>query len=201
MMRKTCFVFGVALMVLLATTPAFADATVWLDAYDNANTGVAGPVWTSGVLEAGQKYRITIQGTYSLYSPWYWTDYSYCGTPDPAPIYPSPAVVPNGKVGGDPAYWFAALAVEPACPWVAQGPQSHSLVEFNLDGNPLNWVYLTPRETVFQANHTYTYEIIGQGTPAGFQFRDFPTADDYGMFRIQVEKVVRIFIPLLMKNP
>src|SRR4051812_14891110 len=100
-MRLPSLLLLVVLAASLAVGAAPASAalsnaeTVYLDAFDPANDGDAGPVSTSDVLEAGRQYLVDVSGTYNAWSQnvWAFHNSTPCGKIEPAPMTPSPDAV------------------------------------------------------------------------------------------------------------
>src|SRR4051812_43651795 len=75
---------------------ALVSETFFLNTYESANDGAAGPVFSGSPLAAGRPYRVTLHGTFSVWNPWS----GGCGSPEGVPIYPSPETS-NGYVAFD----------------------------------------------------------------------------------------------------
>lgn len=138
---------------------------------------------TGPMLDAGRTYGIHVEGTYSIWGQSMWDSGTCEGTPDPAPMYPSPGTT-NGTVGIDAEYYYAVPNGSALCsvayPWGANEFQ------FSLDGgndffnpDPIGGV------TAPLASHAYDYEVVGQGHAIQFR-REFMGADDYGVLKITV---------------
>lgn len=199
MLRKTICLGMLAVALLLASAaPAPAIQTLQLDTRVvlGSKPDVAGPVTTAQPLAAGQTYFAVITGTASIWRPSLWAEHGTpgpCGTPENAPLTPSPGVT-NGPVGLDAETVFAIppriMFQDFKC-----GTQPfpfdtilHTTGALQIDvGNgfshtePLGGPYNTPR-----SDHTYTYQLTGTGAPVSFRFMDFPLADNYGVFTMQV---------------
>jgi hypothetical protein len=161
-------------------TSALVSETFFLDTYEEANDGAAGPVFSKVSLDAGRPYRITLHGTFSIWSNWA----STCGSPEPLPIYPSPETS-NGYAVFDAQFQFASPG--PSC--TAEFPSSHTGIQFNLTGGA-DWAP-APADASVSADHHYTYIMMGQGASLGVRFIDYPTTDNYGRIRITVESINR----------
>jgi hypothetical protein len=187
-----CLIMG----CLLFATPASADLTssetLQLDAHEQPEGGdeAAGPVQTSDALTAGTKYTVTVGGTLSFWSPAeYEAPYFVCGTPESAAMTPSPDQ-PNGPVSHDAEVTFARAARRDAseCDGLTM-PRHQTQLELlmSVGGGfshvePIGGPHDSPTP-----NHTYEYELIGEGEPAAFRFRDTNTRDNYGVLTIKVE--------------
>src|SRR3954453_22030090 len=107
-MRPTSLLVLVVLAASLAVSAAPAPAavsgpeTLYLDAFDPANDGDAGPVATSDVLAPGVLYMADVSGTFSPFNATVWAFHNaaHCGTVEPAAMTPSPGGVDTG-VGQD----------------------------------------------------------------------------------------------------
>jgi hypothetical protein len=143
---------------------------------------------SKAVLSRGQKYRITLAGTYSLWVAEQWTDRGVCirGPSELRPMYPSPDKV-NGPVGADPYYRFARPFYGP-CQGPADQSELLSPLKFSLDGGKS--FLLPPRMTwQYRGDHTYTYEVTGQGYPLKVRLDDAPLEDNYGQIFVTIEEV------------
>lgn len=174
----------VLLSSCLAVTSSAHAAPVYLDSYAAATTGFAGPVGTTA-LPAGQLFVAEVRGTLSYYSGLDTAPKApniICGTPDSAPIFPSPGR-PLGPVGFDSAWVFSRPWTPDEC---AQGHLPIAWENFQIN-NGVGWAHQPPvggLGTGPNAAHLYPYALIGHGVPAAFRFLDAYTADNYGMVQI-----------------
>jgi hypothetical protein len=178
----------------LGAAPAQADVTsetLYLDTYENSGDGASGPVSTSDVLTDGATYQVRVTGTFSAWKASEWLPpFVPCGTPEPAPQYPSPGRT-NGMVGYDAEARFAVAAKTRGFPCASLGlPHHHPFFEIQMsNGNGFSHIepeggpYSSP-----QPGHLYKYELEGDGEPAAFRLRDTNLRDNYGRFRIEVTR-------------
>jgi hypothetical protein len=175
----------------LAGWTAVGDATgYWilqrLDAffYDTVDQNSS----SQAVLDEGQKYRITMSGTYSLWNPKQWSDAGVCirGKSEPCPMFPSPLKT-NGRVGADPYYRFSRPFYGP-CQWQLEPDETISTMMFSLDGGN-NYSIPVPLSAAYREDHIYTYVVIGQGYPLKVKLDDAVLNDNYGQIFVTVEKI------------
>jgi hypothetical protein len=138
---------------------------------------------TEPILEEGKTYRLTIEGTYSIWSG-EWDSGTCAGIPGDAPMFPS-AEGSNGKVGIDSEFYFAVPAGSALCS--SEIPLGTGALEASLDGG-LDFDDLDPISTPVSPDpdHSYEYEVTGQGHPIMFEREDFPSDDNYGVLKITV---------------
>ena len=185
---RACASAGVAIVLLLVSScsgPA-GDATtvvgdVELDMFrpDGSTASATGPL-----LEAGRSYALAIQGTYSVWTS-EWDGGACKGIPDSAPMFPSPGGT-NGPAGADPEYRFAIAEGSSLCSSEDVPDESNS-VEWSVDGGS-TFVHTDPVPAVTAPNsdHTYVYEVVGEGSPIIFQREDGTSSDNYGILKITV---------------
>jgi hypothetical protein len=151
--------------------------------YDTADQSSTSKV----VLYQGQKYRITMSGTYSLWVPQQWTDPGVCirGKSEPFPMFPSPGKS-NGPVGADPFYRFARPFYGP-CEKLLDPSEKISAMMFSVNGGN-NYSIPVPVIAQYRKNHTYIYEVVGQGYPLKIKLDDAVLNDNYGQIFIMIEK-------------
>lgn len=139
------------------------------------------------VLYQGRKYRITMSGTYSQWVPAQWTDRGVCirGKAESLPMFPSPGK-PNGPVGADPFYRFARPFYGP-CQKIADPSETVSPMMFSLDGGN-TYSISVPVIARYRQDHTYNYEVIGQGYPLKVRLDDAVLDDNYGQLFITIEE-------------
>ena len=139
---------------------------------------------TGPVLEAGRTYTITIAGTYSIWG-FEWDSGSCQGVSEAEPMFPSPGSE-NGVVGIDAEFYFAVPNGSALC-W-EEIPRGTGAVDFSLDGGA---TFDHPDPVVPpaapRADHTYVYEVVGEGYPIQFEREDSPSSDNYGVLKITVE--------------
>lgn len=176
---------------LMVSGPALADPptteSLTLDTYSAANNGAAGPVSTVGTLAANTLYVVTVQGTWSAWNPLLWTGAVFpsvpCGTPEAAPMFPSPAGPGTGPVGQDAETVFAAIE-HGSCTHTY--PSEYTTFEENLGSGFVHYEPYTGATNTPSANHSYTYILLGQGAPISFEQLDTRTDDNYGEYQITV---------------
>jgi hypothetical protein len=140
------------------------------------------------VLNEGQKYRIIMSGTYSLWIAEQWTSPGVCirGASEPHPMFPSPDKT-NGPVGADPFYRFARPFYGP-CEELVDPSETISTMMFSLDGGN-TFSIPVPLIAAYREDHTYTYEVTGQGFPLIVKLDDASLDDNYGQIFVIIEKI------------
>jgi hypothetical protein len=171
--------------------------TFFLDTHDprNGTTGVPSS-WT---LTAGEPYKITVEGTFSIWTPSAWTTYLICDTdfpPEPGAQFPSPSGHGDGDVGQDAKYFFSAIELDGECtlpmPLPSYFPRNF---EVCLDGacerTSLSWHDLGLGSDLDPYNpaHVYTYWVHGEDFPIAVRRSDSPIDDNYGQLRVTVQQV------------
>ncbi|MBV6505562.1 MAG: hypothetical protein ILNGONEN_01125 [Syntrophorhabdaceae bacterium] len=126
------------------------------------------------VLENGVDYKIEIDGTYSVWTPFT----SACGNPESAPRYTCGGA--NQLVGWDPEFVFAAPSGHNLCSGL---PSKHTNIELNL-GN--GWFDPMPVAQNYDPEHRYIYKIRGLGQILNVRFLDNAYGDNYGALKIRV---------------
>jgi hypothetical protein len=190
-MRLPSLLLLVVLAASLAVGAAPASAalssaeTVYLDAFDPANDGDAGPVSTSDVLAPGVLYMADVSGTFSPFNATVWAFHNaaHCGTVEPAAMTPSPGGV-DTVVGQDAETRFG-IPWKWRCPSLPQHGGGFQIDAGSGFTHPptADGVLSTPN-----ADHSYSYPLVGQGQPARFRIIDNPTADDNGILTITVRQ-------------
>jgi hypothetical protein len=184
------------LSLVLAVTAGTASAAeqVVLDLGDSATETTA--VGASTVLETGQPYVISVTGTGSIWSADHWKRPGICGAPESKPMLASPGVE-NGLVGWDAETVFAVPAgvgflreCSPNAIPLHVKARSGGGFKINLGPRfshfePAGGERATPR-----ADHTYHYELKGEGQAPRFSFFDESTEgrrnDNYGKLAITI---------------
>lgn len=138
----------------------------------------------STALEAGKRYVIEVEGTFSYWTPVLWGMGTPCGTPEPAPMFPSGGV--SGPVGADAIWLFAAHGAEPLCTSI---PLARTTVEFNTGSG---FTAPVPAQSSYSPEHVYEFVVIGDGVPLSVRVGDGVHSDNYGAL------VVRVFDPELV---
>ena len=178
-----------ALFSSAAHAKSISTGILFLDSHEDLDDGFAGPIST-GPLEDGKLYLITVEGTFSVWTvkP---TTVICGGVPEPEPKYPTPNNN-NGPVALDAAFTFAYPNYSNLCKIGAEPPLVSTHFQISVDSTDANptWVSLKPIEESMTANHTYTYKVMATSDPNGLSFRieDVPTSDNYGQLKITVEK-------------
>jgi acetylornithine deacetylase/succinyl-diaminopimelate desuccinylase-like protein len=148
---------------------------LWLDSRSGT------PIRSEMKLEKGKRYRVTMQGTYSL-----WAGIAppgaKSGPPEPAPMFPSPNGA-NKQVGVDPEFVFAwpkgsSLEHSPQ-----PAPLRNSSIEISLDGGQ-TWKHPSNTAPFNATEHKYVYELMGDDNVLQVRLRDAPYSDNYGRVRI-----------------
>lgn len=150
-----------------------------------SETGVTGSL----VLEAGVEYAITVEGDWS-----YLNHALDVGSPNADAIFPTAdASRVSTQVGFDAETLYAYYSGS-----APSFPIGHSnLFQMNLGSGyshvePSDGAHTTPR-----SDHTYSYQVVGQGSPASFTFLDTPGHyfDNYGYVKITIEQIGSTDVP------
>jgi len=138
-------------------------------------------------LFVGQKYRVTLAGTYSLWVPAQWTDPGVCirGNAEPLPMFPSPGKA-NGPIGADACYHFARPFYGP-CQADFEKGETISRIMFSTNGG-VTYSLAVPVVAQYRKDHTYTYEVTGEGYPLSIRLDDSVLDDNYGQILVMIEK-------------
>jgi hypothetical protein len=166
--------------------PAVASAeTLVLDTPDTAKDRFAGPVASKDALEAGVPYVATVRGTFSFFPSAVYRDRAkeLCGKPTPRTIYKTKGVK-NGPTLGDAAFLYAALDVK--CPKSGRYLTGNAF-QSSTGGKFANVVPIGKLKAP-SADHRYRYALLGRGKVARWRMKDAFARDDYGRFRIVVER-------------
>jgi hypothetical protein len=142
---------------------------------------------SNGVLNRSLKYEIIMSGTYSLWVPEQWTAQGVCirGNSEPQPMFSSPLRT-NGPVGADPFYRFARPFYGP-CQELVDPSETISAMMFSLDGGK-SFSIPIPIIAEYREDHTYVYEVIGQGYPLKVRLDDAALNDNYGQILIIIDE-------------
>lgn len=159
-----------------------SSESVTLDTYSPLHTGAAGPVSSVGSLDANTLYVVQVQGTFSAYAPSLWTGsgeptYVPCGTPEAAPMFPSPLGPMTGQVGQDAETIYAAIE-KYSCQNTY--PRHYTNFQVNLGSGFAHYEPFGGAVSSPSSNHLYTYVLTGQGSPIQFEQIDSNTTDNYG---------------------
>jgi len=185
------FVFTFSLIVTLAACQSGAGETpdpepvliaaVELDSYSTSPS----PTQTGPMLEAGEPYRISVKGTFSVWDLSTTTVELCKGDYEPSPMFPSPNRL-NGPVLFDARYQFAMLSWDPACEADTDVPFVSGVFRVSLDGGA-TFVILVPEGVDdYDPGHLYTYDVTGGGEAVRFQIADSVASDNYGVLMIEV---------------
>ena len=152
--------------------------------YDTVNQSSTSKV----VLNEGQEYQIIMSGTYSLWVPVQWTAQGVCilGESELSPLFPSPLRW-NGQVGADPFYQFARPFYGGCENRTLDSSETISAVMFSLDGGK-SYSIPIPLIAKYREDHTYIYEVNGQGYPLKVKLDDAVLDDNYGQILIVIEE-------------
>ena len=139
---------------------------------------------TGPVLSAGRTYRVIVEGTYSIWNS-EWSSGTCAGTADASPMFPSPGGT-NGLVGVDAEVYFAVPSGSALCS--EDIPGGAGGFRLSVDGgddfdhpDPV-----TSAPNTLRADHTYEYEVTGEGHAILFEREDSPSSDNYGVLRITI---------------
>ena len=150
-------------------------------------TKTVAPVLTGEVLDDGQPYVVTVEGTYSAYNANQMAGlggFVVCGSPEPAPLFPSPGVT-NGRVGVDSEFRFANPLPGKKCQPKHGLVKHDTKVRFSTDGGA---TWFTPTATdagaAPDADHTYSYPVTGDGQALQARVQDSNYTDNYGQFKV-----------------
>lgn len=188
---------AVALLLLLALPAGAASnlnnkvETLWFDTYADVDrnpdpASIPPPTYfTQDALAAGQRYMVTISGTFSVWFPSDWTHpLGVTGSPEPLPMYPSETTI-NGQVGWDAEYAFA-YPNDTGINWSL--PFHQTAIRMSLDGGA-TWSHFEPQNSAYNRAHSYRYIIVGQGEPLGFWLDDGNFRDNYGMLKCEIREL------------
>lgn len=149
------------------------------------DTRVSTGATSATVLQAGQQYVITAQGTFSNTN-----NNLDVGTPNANAIFPTspPPARSSTQVGFDPECIFAYFSGSP--PASGLGHNSNNF-QMNLGSG---FQYVTPQDGSHSTpapNSLYTYKVTGQGSTASFKFNDQPGqfSDNYGYIQVTIQSL------------
>ncbi len=181
-------------MILLAA-PAVAGAeTVMLDTFEAGTPampmgdGAAGPVSTATPVAAGTVALVSVRGTMSAFRAHLWAPapgFHICGTPEPAPLFPSPGIV-NGPVGTDSEFNFARPRPNSVFCAVFPNHQVQFQIQINTGGGYQHYEPVAGVPAAPSSSHEYVYALAGTGEPLRFRQLDGNTDDNYGQYQITV---------------
>ena len=151
---------------------------LWLE--NQSNT----PITSKTVLEQGKPYRLTMQGTYSMWQL-FTTPSNKAMKPEPTPMFPS-AKGENKLVGLDPEFYFSWPYGSALGTGTGAAPRRSGLIEFSLDGGK-TWKHPASTAPFNATEHKYTYELTGEGNALQVRNIDKPAGDNYGRVQITVQ--------------
>ena len=156
----------------------------------NAKSGLS-----TMVLETEKSYIVSIEGTFSFWSPHQWGEWlgdnakDICwGIADQEPMIPSPEKQ-LGSVGADPEYNYAVPIFPGGCPdgpTDSVGPQPSASVQISLDGGAVFGKIVTTNDA-FNSRHKYQYLVEGTGQPLIIKILDSGYSDNYGQLQVGIE--------------
>lgn len=155
--------------------------TVWLDAYHYPGYPT---VYSQNPLANGTTYKITIEGTWSIWPSASWNDANNppAGPFEAAPMYPGLGGEKTGPVGCDGMWGFAYIHSQDinwTLPW-------YFTIMISLDGGSFV-LEKRPVPDVYNPMHKYEITVVGQGEIVGFRISDYDSSDNYGMLKIVIE--------------
>ena len=164
------------LILQVAINVSYCHHNFNFDTY-NLNDTLVEHVYDSINLDSGVIYTIQVEGTYSIWSPNYWSN--PCGTIENSPIFPSSSGFMTGNVSCDMEYFFSYPTTS-LCN-TATFPNATSRIEISLD-NGQSWFH--PSSTnAYNSAHIYNYQITGMGAPIGIRQIAVHNSDDYGILK------------------
>ncbi|HWH93627.1 MAG TPA: hypothetical protein VNT03_07185 [Baekduia sp.] len=152
-------------------------------------SGKCGTVVKSAPLAAGQLYSVKVSG---LISHWRGAWKKTCGAPIPAhddvrgEDFNASADAQWTFASKKGSFWCGLLA--PHLPTVGAGFR----VNTKADAAPRGWKYPwmgQPKQYV-KSDHSYSFTVVGTGTPVWFSLYDHYVTDNYGHFTIALTPVV-----------
>jgi hypothetical protein len=191
-MRNFLLAAGLALgLELLVVSPALAASltseSLVLDTYSAVNNDAGAPIETAGKLDRGKLYVVTVKGTWSAWLTSRWSGLvspaHRCGSPESAPMFPSPVGQGTGPVGQDAETMFGEVQ-RFSC--TNRLPREYYGFQMNLGSGFVHYEPYTGATNKPSPNHAYTYVLLGEGSRIRFEERDSETRDNYGEFHITV---------------
>ena len=155
---------------------------LWLE----SRTGT--PVIANDTLVAGMAYRLSMQGTFTVWSSLA-TPAANSGEPEAKPMWPS-VTRSDMSVGLDPEFRFAWPSGSSLANSSEPSPRRGSSIQFSLDGGE-TWKHLESSAPYNPRNHTYLYDVEGAGHPLQVRFVDSPYSDNNGRIKIIVQSAGR----------
>jgi hypothetical protein len=154
-----------------------AEELLWLDTRSSA------AIRSEMVLKRGEAYRLTMQGSYSVWK--FTVPGKKSGSPEPTPMFPS-TTGDNKQVGVDPEFVFAWPKGSGFERSPAAGPHRNSGIQVSLDGGK-TWKHPASTASFNATEHKYTYEVAGDDNALQVRFIDKPMGDNYGRVQIAVQ--------------
>ncbi len=162
---------------------------LWLDSRQPTGSGTA--YYVRGIIPIPNRQWVTVRiaGTFSAWSKDWWKS-SCKGSPEAQPQYPtaqSGGRDPNGPVGLDPEYTFAAPSGSGAYCGRRDEPPYASFTPLQVSmNNGTSWIDPSPIDAAYSADHVYKYELMGEGFPLQAKLVDYDPSNDYGRLRITI---------------
>ncbi|MEK8019376.1 MAG: hypothetical protein VSS75_021095 [Candidatus Parabeggiatoa sp.] len=158
-----------------------------LDTWISPSAQKGGPVteYTDKPLSTGDIYLLEVQGTHTA---WYSLGQTPCGKPESNAQYPSlsaPGERTDTMVVFDAAHNFAAPKGHGLCKQIGSPRAS---LKYSLDDGKTWKPLAAPVNKVPDADHHYIYQLQGQGYPLQVRFKDSQYRDNYGQYRITLNK-------------
>ena len=131
-----------------------------------------GAVLTTNPLESGEKYRITVEGNWSAWTPGSLAT-GGCPAALPVPVQFGSPSVPLGTLAGvDFEFLFASIFNPARCVILTtSGPIALVTALFSLDAGA-TFFDPVPINAAFNTNHIYEYIVTGTGQKAAFFIND-----------------------------
>ncbi|HET8986618.1 MAG TPA: hypothetical protein VFN03_12760 [Trueperaceae bacterium] len=178
---------ALALLVLSACAQPPTDKKNLTDPFFLDTYGTSGiPTATGPVLASGVGYVVTVEGTHSSWGVEEWESGACKGTPAAQPMFPSPGTV-NSFVGMDAVWVFAVPHGSSRCSNTV--PFHGSAVRMSLNGGAtfVDLSLLTDGAGP-SADHSYEYEVTGQGQALVINRGSGNPSNNYGRLRIEVRQ-------------
>ena len=171
---------GLATSMAMATEIEVLMLDTWLP------SGTNGPVTvsTNNTLYSGGLYILDVRGTYTLWDKF---GTNPCGRTESNAQYPSPneSKRTDTRVGTDAAQQFAVPDGHYNCNKI---PRTINALKYSLDGGK-TWGNLTPPvNNIPDPDHYYIYQLTGQGSHLQLRFSDSNYTDNYGQYRITLNR-------------
>jgi hypothetical protein len=168
----------------IGTKCTFCSECFTLDTYDPNNTPPGDLIaHSTTTLETGVLYLITIKGTYAVWPLSWWVGTGQGGV-EPTPQFSSPGGA-NGPVVADWEWLFGWYAPTPALSF----PIALPFQSVSLDGGLTYGQFVPVGAQAYNPSHVYQYVVKGQNAQVFFKKHDFPTNDNYGVFKICIQKL------------